>query len=228
MSGNLKLDWCSYSAAKYAVMHWHYSKCMPVGKLIRIGVWENDKYIGCVLFGRGAAPNLGKPYNLSQSEICELVRVALNKHITPVTKIIAISIKMVKKEFNLKLIVSFSDMNQEHYGIIYQAGNWIYAGIVDGCPSICINGKVMHKRSAGAKYGTYAIKWLHKNIDKEAHYVKNKVKYRYLYPLTKEMKNQIEHLKKPYPKACPISINGITNGFQLLDGGSIPTIGLTI
>ena len=42
----LKLDWCSYEAAKYACEHWHYSKCMPVGKTVKIGVWENKKYIG--------------------------------------------------------------------------------------------------------------------------------------------------------------------------------------
>jgi len=42
----LKLDWCSYQAAKYAVENWHYSKCMPVGKLVKIGVWEDKKYIG--------------------------------------------------------------------------------------------------------------------------------------------------------------------------------------
>ena len=29
---DLKLDWCSYQAAKWAVEHWHYSKTMPVAK----------------------------------------------------------------------------------------------------------------------------------------------------------------------------------------------------
>ena len=41
----LKLDWCSYQAAKYAVEHWHYSRSMPAGKAVRMGVWEEDEYI---------------------------------------------------------------------------------------------------------------------------------------------------------------------------------------
>jgi hypothetical protein len=80
MSSKLKLDWCSFDAAKYACKSWHYSKCVPAGKLVKIGVWENEKFIGCVLYGLGATPNLSKPYGLTMTECCELVRVALTTH----------------------------------------------------------------------------------------------------------------------------------------------------
>ena len=43
---DLRLDWCSYEAAKYAVEHWHYSKRMPKSKLAKIGVWEDGEFIG--------------------------------------------------------------------------------------------------------------------------------------------------------------------------------------
>ena len=59
---NLRLDWCSYHAAKYAVEHWHYSKTMPTPPVLNIGVWESGKFIGVVLFSRGANNNLGRPY----------------------------------------------------------------------------------------------------------------------------------------------------------------------
>lgn len=36
----LRLDFCSHEAAKHSVFRWHYSRCMPAGKLVRIGVWE--------------------------------------------------------------------------------------------------------------------------------------------------------------------------------------------
>ena len=52
MKNDLKLDWCDIKAARFACMNWHYSKSVPVGKLVKVGVWENKKYIGCVLFGR--------------------------------------------------------------------------------------------------------------------------------------------------------------------------------
>ena len=61
---DLKIDWATYKAAKYAVEHWHYSRCMPKSKLSKIGVWENGKFIGAVIFGYGATPEIGKPYRL--------------------------------------------------------------------------------------------------------------------------------------------------------------------
>jgi hypothetical protein len=94
---NLKLDWCTHAAAKHAVMNWHYSKTMPVGKSVKIGVWENGQFIGAVIFGRGANNNMLKPYGLSQTEGCELVRIALRKHITPVSRIIKIALLFLKK-----------------------------------------------------------------------------------------------------------------------------------
>ena len=93
----LRLDFCSKDAAKYACKKWHYSKKVPSGKTVDIGVWENDKFIGAVIFGQGACPNIEKPYGLNKTEICELSRVALTNHKAPVTKILAISIKMLKK-----------------------------------------------------------------------------------------------------------------------------------
>lgn len=66
-----KLDWCSFEAAKFACENYHYSKVVPAGKLVKIGVWERGQFKGCILFGRGANNNLGKPYALSQSECAE-------------------------------------------------------------------------------------------------------------------------------------------------------------
>jgi len=77
---DLHLDWCSYDAAKYAVHNWHYSERMPSGKLLRIGVWEDDDFTGVIIYSRGAAPNIGSPYDMEQTEICELTRVALTDH----------------------------------------------------------------------------------------------------------------------------------------------------
>ena len=112
---DLKLDWCSHEAAKYAVMNWHYSKTMPSGKLTKIGVWENCTFIGCVLFGRGASNNIGKPYGLLQTGCCELVRIALKSHISTVTRIVGISIRLIRSQSpGLRLIVSYADPEQKH------------------------------------------------------------------------------------------------------------------
>ena len=76
----LKLDWATHEAAKYACTNWHYSKCMPVGKIVKIGVWEDKKFIGVVLYSYGANNNASKSFGLTQYECCELTRVALTSH----------------------------------------------------------------------------------------------------------------------------------------------------
>ena len=94
----LRLDWCSHEAARYACEKWHYSKCIPKSKLVKIGVWEDKKFVGVVIFGVGATSDLVKRYGLKMEQGCELVRIALSMHSTPVSRIVAISLKMLKQD----------------------------------------------------------------------------------------------------------------------------------
>jgi len=97
----LRVDWCSYEAAKYAVMNWHYSRAMPCGKIVRVGVWEDGTFVGCVLFSRGASPPLFKWSNnvlgCSVDQICELTRIACTNHKTPISRIGSIAMKFLTK-----------------------------------------------------------------------------------------------------------------------------------
>ena len=192
----LKLDWATHEAAKYAVMHWHYSKVMPTGKLVKIGVWENSKYIGVVIFGKGATPKIASPYGLHQTEVSELVRVALTKHIAPVTKIISIAFKMLRKYApKTKVIVSFADPMQDHHGGIYQGGNWVYEGVTEYKKFPVIDGVLYHPRSAVMKFGTWGESKL-KAMGHHIVYQKRIPKHKYSYFFDK--KYQVEG--KPYPK----------------------------
>lgn len=227
---SLRLDWCSHEAAKYAVEHWHYSKCMPKSKMVRVGAWEDDKFIGCVIFSYGATPQIGSPYGLTQFEICELTRVALNKHQSPVSKILSMSIKMLKKQSpGLRLIVSFADGEQNHIGIIYQATNWIYASTTKpGRVGFFIHGKKTHTRTVGSMPGgVQSLEWVRKHLDPKATEWIGVEKHRYLMPLDDTMRKQIEPLRKPYPKkSC--GTGEIDNAAQsnAQTGGASPTVPL--
>jgi hypothetical protein len=197
---DLKIDWATHEAAKFACENWHYSKCIPVGKLVKVGAWENGKFIGVVLFARGATPNLGNPYNLGQDECVELVRIALTKHQTPVSKIAAIAVKFLKKSNpKIKLIVSFADQSQGHHGGIYQAGNWIYAGQSGSAKFYMIKGKLTHPRSLGSLGLIQNLSGAQK-LDPNAYVVDVPGKHRYLMPLDAAMRDRILPLAKPYPK----------------------------
>ena len=198
---NLHLDWCSHEAAKYACEKWHYSKCLPSGKTVKIGVWEEKKFIGVIIFSSGANCMIGKPYNLKMTEICELTRVALTSHKNQVSKIVAISIKILRKFCpKLRLIVSYADPEQNHVGAIYQAMNWVFVGRTSSGTQIVVQGQKRHRRSVSAIFGSSSLDFIKKNIDPKARKIKDEGKLKYLMPLDNEMHLQIQKLAKPYPK----------------------------
>lgn len=194
---SLRLDWCSHAAAKYAVEHWHYSKTIPANRSNYIGAWEDGKFIGVVIFGLGASPSLGKPYGLENFEFLELTRVALNKHIAPVSKIVSRAIKMVKLHNpGIKILISFADPFHGHNGTIYQAMNWIFTGITSPAEMWKLaNGDLIDPRRYNGHGHNKSTQ-----VPAGAVLIKTPGKYRYLMPLDDAMRKQIEPLRKPYPK----------------------------
>jgi hypothetical protein len=224
----LKIDWASAEAARYACEKWHYSKCVPKAKVVRCGVWENETFVGVVMFGSGATPEIGSPYDLKQTEICELTRVALTSHQSPVSRILSICIKMLRKQSPcLRLLVSFADAGRGHHGGIYQATNWIYAG---GCETHAyrVSGEVFHPKTLYMRYGKggQSIPWLRSNVDQNAERIVSGFKHRYLMPLDDEMRRRIEPLRKLYPKRAGSAGSG-TSPDQGGRGGATPTPALS-
>lgn len=202
MKSDLHIDWASHDAAKFACSNWHYSKSIPVPPLFKIGVWENKKFVGCVIFSRGASSNLLTPYGLKQDEGCELTRVALTEHNAPVSKILRIAFLFLKKKCEkLKLIVSFADPQYGHHGGIYQAGNWIYAGDTAKGKEYWFKNKRLHSRQVSEKGWNIQQGQKRKTVKpSQCKILNTSGKHRYLMPLTKEMKKKILPLSKPYPK----------------------------
>lgn len=201
----LKISLGTHEMCVYACQNWHYSKCVPAGKLFKFGVFEDDKFIGVVIFSRGANNSLGSPYGLTQLECCELTRIALSEHKTEVSKIVSIALKILKKHNQgLRLVISFADSEQGHIGSVYQAGNWVYAGMTKSADEYLVHGVRMHGRSMRAKYGSHIGKSFIK-------IVKGSSKYRYLFALDKETKEKISKIKIKYPKRIEHESNATTN-----------------
>lgn len=144
----MRLEKASAKAVKYAVMNWHYSKSVP-GYSVAYSVFENNKFCGVVTYSLGANKNIGSPFGLKQGQIAELTRVALNGNQGTTSKVVSISLKLIKKECPLlRLIVSYADKGQNHLGVLYQASNWYYVGELKSSGiEIKALGKWMHKRS---------------------------------------------------------------------------------
>jgi hypothetical protein len=189
----MRLEKASSKAIKYACMNFHYAKAVPVNCFGYSVFNDAGEWCGVILYGTGASVNIGKPYGLGQGQILELVRMALNGKQGTTTKAMALSIKLIKKVAPLcKLLISYADKWQGHYGTIYQATNWYYLGQSSTQANVMDpkTGKELHKRSAVSKYGSCA----------GLKYGERKFKYKYIYPLDKNLVEICKRLSKPYPK----------------------------
>lgn len=214
---------CSHEAAKHAVLRWHYSQSMPTPPMVKFGVWESGTFVGVVLFSRGATGNLGSPYALDATEVCELTRVALREHQSPVSQIVAQALRLLKHgNPGLRLVVSFADPAHRHHGGIYQAGNWTYAGATTPTSQYRDHrGRVWHERQVSSS--GYKLQYGERRaVPRPADLQRLRLpgKHRYLYPLDRAMRRRILPLAQPYPRGG--SVEGDTSGLRPEEAGSTP------
>ena len=226
----LRLDWCSQAAARHAIERWHYSRAMPASKLVRIGAWEDDQFVGAIIYGTGANRHLARPFGVEQKEACELVRVALAPGRThPTSKCVAISLRMLRKQSpGIKVVISYADRKEGHLGIIYQATNWLFLGEATQ-PYLRVLGQVVHPRSLYERYGRggQSVAWLQEHVDPQARRQPMPNKLKYVYPFDYEVRQRLVPIAKPYPKnsrAGSIVVDAPAD--QAGDGGSNPTSAL--
>lgn len=220
VQGGLRLDWAPRPAVDHACKTWHYSRSVPAGRLMPVGVWEDGLFKGVVIFSRGSNFKIGWPYKLEQTEVCELTRVALDKHAAPVSRIIAIALRMVRRlSPGLRLVVSYAASEQGHHGGIYQAGGWIYEG-AKPTRSFIVKGRPVHAKTIHSRYGTgsQSLAWIRANLDPTATELTGLSRHKYLMPLDDKMRAAITPLGKPYPRAKQATVEHPSAG-----GGATPT-----
>ena len=222
---DLRMDWATHAAAKYAVEHWHYSRTLPLGGLVKVGVWESGAFIGCVIFAQGNNQHQGAAYGLTMFEVVELCRVALNAHANPVTRIVSLSLKFLKQRCQkTRLVVSYADPEQGHHGGIYQGGNWVFIGTGGSTEAFYdAYGNRIHTRTAAPNGNK---KQFGRNTSRHRGMVASRVtllpKWKYLYALDAEMRERILPLSKPYPKRAGSDTKD-TPANPAGEGGSTPT-----
>lgn len=201
----MKITKANKKATDYACKHFHYSKTTPTVQYAYNIYNDNGDWCGVIIFGGGATPNIGKPFGLNQGEVLELVRVAMNgkQGHNATSQAVGMALRQLHKDDPIcKLVVSYADCDQNHYGTIYQATNWIYLGKTnEGLRSaFIINGKKIHPRSVGAKGGVQSIEWIKANWDKNAKEFITEGKHKYIYPFDKKLKKEWINKAQPYPK----------------------------
>lgn len=206
----MRLTRATQQAIKYACLHFHYSKAVPANPIGYNVYNDAEEWCGVVLFGTGATPNIGMPYNLPQGGVLELTRVALNGKQGHTSQAVAMALKALHKDVpQCRLVISYADCDQDHLGTIYQATNWIYEGLSKGDTYFIVHGRKTHRKSIAAKMVVINGRRMHcpstlpmvqKFFDPNATVFHSTGKRKYLMPMDKKMRKQIQALATDYPK----------------------------
>ena len=172
---------------------WHYSHSIN-GLMSNycFALYYKDTMIGAMIYGHMAMANQWKKYGNSSDEVIELRRLAMIDTTLRNSEsyFIGKTIRWLKKNTNLKIIVSYADTFHGHQGIIYKASNFKYAGKTAKGKVIMYQGKRYHDKTIRTKYKGKLKPFAQKIKDalenKEAYYVKTPGKNIYTYQLRKD------------------------------------------
>ncbi len=202
----IELRKATIKAAKYACLHFHYAKAVPIFSYV-YNVYENGEWCGIVGFGPSATINIANMFDCVQGEVLELVRVALNGKQRITSECVSKALKRLHKEApQVKIVVSFADVNQGHVGTIYQATNWIYLGDTSKWANgnkadyFVIHGRKYHPRSVYSRGWRQSVVWLRENVDPKPYEIKLKPKFKYIYVFNKRLRKKWLKKAEPYPK----------------------------
>lgn len=190
----------SRKAVRHACLKFHYARSVPA-MLYSYNVYQGDDWCGCILFSHGANNHIACPFGLVQGEVLELVRVALNGKQAYTSECVAAALKTLHKEApQVKIVVSYADLDHGHSGVIYQATNWLYLGLAAPIHSFIIHGKKTHFKTIYSKYGFVNLDWIRKNIDPNASDFKPGGKHKYIYCFERRLRREWAKKALPYPK----------------------------
>jgi hypothetical protein len=204
-----RIDLIDKNVAKKLIIENHYSHKWTSCRYA-IGLFDKDDLIGVAVYGFPVGRQTVKSIttNLENSEVLELTRLWLIDEAPKNSEsyFLGKTFDWLRKNTDVKVLISYSDPMQDHTGVIYQATNWLYQGnntmLIKGYLHK-INGEIMHPRSVVALYGTIKTDELQK-IDANYERIEMKKKHRYLYILHKKDRKRIiselKHKIVPYPK----------------------------
>lgn len=168
----------------------HYSKSIN-GLMVSYAfalTFEN-KVVGAMLYGKMAMANAWKKYGSSADAAIELRRLCLVDDTPKNTEswFIAETLRWIKKNTDVEVIVSYADPNYGHSGIIYRASNFKHIGMTASGKVIMHNGKKYHDKAIRTKYKgelkPFAKRLKQALEDGDAFYEKQLPKHVYLYRL---------------------------------------------
>lgn len=185
-----KVELCHRSEIKEFIEKWHYSK--SINGLISdycFKLTHKDEIIGAMIYGRLAMANAWKKYGDKIEDVTELRRLCCIDDTPKNTEsyFIGATLRWLKKNTEIKTVVSYADPEYGHEGIIYKASNFKMIGLTSKGRVIYHNDKKYHDKAIRTKYKgelkPFAKRLIEALEKGEAYYKDTKGKYIYIYKL---------------------------------------------
>ena len=157
------------------------------------------KMIGAMMYAHPSMPATAAKYNPINPTTCLELRRLVCIDATPKNTesfFIGQTFKLLKRDTDMEVIVSFADQHHGHTGVIYKATNFDYLGETSRGRILMVEGKEMHSRSLNQLDRPYGreLKRRYEAGDENIFWKNTKPKHIYVYYLNKKIKRQIKKL----------------------------------
>jgi hypothetical protein len=187
----------SKSTAKELLIREHYLHSLPGGTKLAFG----ERLLGAVTLGVGPFLGYGLVEGARPEDCITLTRLWLADKLpkNSESSVLGIVLKALRRNTDLKFVLSYTDPAAGHIGTIYQATNWIYTGLSSATPLYGIDGRVHHSRSFAASFGTHSIRYF-ASLGIQIKTIPQSPKHRYVYFLDPTWRNRLKVPVHPYPQ----------------------------
>lgn len=188
---DFSVELCERKEVVSFIEHWHYSKNvngLTTDYCFKLLDAEGNM-IGAMIFGKIAMANVWKKYSESEKDLTELKRLCCIDETPKNTESFFIggALRWLKKNTDIKTVISYADTTYSHSGTIYKATNFNHCGMTAKGRVIMHEGKRYHDKTIRTKYKG-KLKPFAERIAKaleegKAKYVRTLGKHIYIYKL---------------------------------------------
>ena len=192
------------SVVKFIEKHHYSHNVNGVQSLYHYGLFTEGnfgipKMIGAMMYAHPSMPATAAKYNPINPTKCLELRRLVCIDATPKNTesfFIGQTFKLLKRDTDMAVIVSFADQHHGHTGVIYKATNFDYLGETSRGRILMVDGKEMHSRSLNQLDRPYGreLKRRYEAGDENIFWKNTKPKHIYVYYLNKKIKRQIKKL----------------------------------
>ena len=188
---NYTITLCDRNEIKEFIETYHYSKNINGLKSnYCFKMLDNNNLIGAMMYGQIGMAGVWKKYVDTETDLIELRRLCCIDDTPKNTEsyFIGSTLRWLKKNTEIKKVISYADKTYGHSGGIYKASNFKHLGMTQKSRSIVYNNKLYHEKTIRNKsvegvYRPYALRIQQALKDGSAYYKDNLEKHIYMYEL---------------------------------------------